>query len=88
MTRSLESSYPDVGTRPKFNDYVQLQCNSVAELHVKTWERRDEDAVKAVIAKGVLPMTKEDRDAVIAVLDKYQIPPPVEVPPVIEEPIQ
>lgn len=84
LTRSNETSNADPKTRPTLEVFTQTVCNVKIKEHVDAWQQRDAANMQAKLAANVLEMTKEDRDTVIAILDKYEIPPPKEVPPDVE----
>ena len=91
LTRSNVASYPDEHTRPRFEAFVQGVLDAKVLEHVQAWAGRDVNAVAEKLAKSITTMTKEDKETMVTILDKYQIPVPVEVnptiDPIIEEPL-
>ena len=95
LTRSNTQTNPDPGVRPRLEAFVQSVFNQKAAEHVRAWAGQDDAALAQKLATSITTMTKEDKEAVVTILDKYQIKPPTEVkppivgeePPIIEEPI-
>jgi hypothetical protein len=86
LIRSNEAANRDPETRPTLDQFVQSVFDTAAELHVKAWEIRDAAEVDLVLKKTITTMTPEDKATVVAILNKYELKPPVEVAPPVEEP--
>jgi hypothetical protein len=84
LTRSNVSANPDERTRPRLEVFVQGVLYAKVAEHIRAWADRDAATVTAKLAKSVTTMSKEDRETVTAILDKYQLPVPAEVEPIVD----
>jgi len=84
LNRSNESANADPLTRPTLEQFVQSMFDEKMNEHVRAWSQRDSQLVAVKLATSITTMTKEDKDVVVAILDKYQIKPPTEIQPTVD----